>query len=300
VIVFPHVGGTPQSHVNGIPKTGNDPIPYKKSELTPNLGANDSSDDIRGGMGMEGLSELAKFVQEGGTLITEGSTATVFPEYGITTSVSVEHPAQLFIRGSIVRANWGDRKSPLAYGYEAADLPVYFNQDPVLNARGGGIPAEFAGFLGGGAGGINAGLGQNVTPMATPLKLSPLDPADAPKERPQADEAAIFRQTARRFGVNLDEGARPRVVLSFPQNPNDILLSGTIANGQFLSGRAALVDVPLGKGHVVMFALRPFWRWQTQGTFSLGFNAILNWNDLDAGKPEPKPATPAASSSPQQ
>jgi len=35
---------------------------------------------------------------------------------------------------------------------------------------------------------------------------------------------------------------------------------------------------------VVMFAIRPFWRWQTQGTYTLGFNTILNWNDLDAGK----------------
>jgi hypothetical protein len=26
------------------------------------------------------------------------------------------------------------------------------------------------------------------------------------------------------------------------------------------------------------------WRWQTQGTYFLGFNTILNWNDLDAGK----------------
>jgi hypothetical protein len=35
-----------------------------------------------------------------------------------------------------------------------------------------------------------------------------------------------------------------------------------------------------------MFSIRPFWRWQTQGTFFLGFNAILNWNDLDAtGQP---------------
>ena len=32
-----------------------------------------------------------------------------------------------------------------------------------------------------------------------------------------------------------------------------------------------------------MFALRPFWRWQTQGAYSLVFNAILHWNDLDAG-----------------
>ena len=29
---------------------------------------------------------------------------------------------------------------------------------------------------------------------------------------------------------------------------------------------AAALDHPLGKGHVVMFAIRPFWRWQTQGT----------------------------------
>ena len=122
--------------------------------------------------------------------------------------------------------------------------------------------------------------------MATPLRINPLDPADAPAaaERPQVDEAAAFRGMAAAFGVNLDAGARPRVVLSFPTNPNDMLLSGSLTNGQFLSNRAGVVDVPLGKGHVVMFAIRPFWRWQTQGTFSLGFNAIMNWNDLDAGK----------------
>jgi hypothetical protein len=44
------------------------------------------------------------------------------------------------------------------------------------------------------------------------------------------------------------------------------------------------VDAPVGAGHVVMFAIRPYWRWQTQGTYMLGFNAIMNWNDLDAGR----------------
>jgi hypothetical protein len=48
-----------------------------------------------------------------------------------------------------------------------------------------------------------------------------------------------------------------------------------------------VVDVPQGEGHMVLFALRPFWRWQTQGSYFLGFNAILNWNHLDAGAPAP-------------
>ena len=147
VIIFPHVGGTAQSQVNGMAMTGTAPLPYKKTDKTPNLGYVDQSDDIRGGMGLEGLMNLAKFVQEGGTLITEGSTTTIFPAYAITSGVTVETPAQLFVRGSILRGKWADAKSPLAYGYENADLPVYFNQSPVLNAGGGGIPPEFAGVL---------------------------------------------------------------------------------------------------------------------------------------------------------
>ena len=52
-----------------------------------------------------------------------------------------------------------------------------------------------------------------------------------------------------------------------------------------------MVDAKVGDGHVVSFAIRPFWRWQTQGTFFLGFNAILNWNDLDAGGSDEEPVT---------
>ena len=72
--------------------------------------------------------------------------------------------------------------------------------------------------------------------------------------------------------------------MQFGSDPNTLLLSGTLANGQFLTNRAAALDHPLGKGHIVMFAIRPFWRWQTQGTYTMGFNTIMNWNDLDAGK----------------
>jgi len=56
-------------------------------------------------------------------------------------------------------------------------------------------------------------------------------------ERPQAAEAAAFRDRALHSGVTLDQ-ARPRVVMQFPANPNDMLLSGTLANGQYLSIRS--------------------------------------------------------------
>jgi hypothetical protein len=281
VIVYPHVGGSAQQQVNGL--TGPEPIPYKKSELTPNLGAQDQADDIRGGMGIEGLVELTKFVREGGTLLVEGSTSVIFPEYGITNGITIESPTQLFARGSIMRGVFSDRKSPIAYGYEA-QVPVYFNQDPVLNVSSG-----FGGFGGfGGGGGQIPGVGQNTTPMATRLPLSEWEPLPATQkpDRPQVDETAQFRQMARAFGIFVDETA-PRVVLRFPQNANEMLLSGTLAGGQALANRAQVIDATLGKGHVVMFAIRPFWRWQTQGTYFLGFNTILNWNDLDAGKATP-------------
>jgi hypothetical protein len=81
--------------------------------------------------------------------------------------------------------------------------------------------------------------------------------------------------------------------MRFPTRPADMLLSGVLSGGEALSGRAQVVDESVGKGHIVMFAIRPFWRWQTQGTYMLGFNAIMNWNDLGAGKTAAATATQA-------
>ena len=77
---------------------------------------------------------------------------------------------------------------------------------------------------------------------------------------------------------------RPRVILQFPPDASDMLLSGGVNGAENLANHAQVIDAPVGKGHVVMFAIRPFWRWQTQGTFILGFNTMLHWNDLNAGK----------------
>ena len=39
----------------------------------------------------------------------------------------------------------------------------------------------------------------------------------------------------------------------------------------------------MGKGHVVLFANNPMWRWETQGSHALVWNALLNWDNLGVG-----------------
>lgn len=291
VIIFPHVGGTSQSMINGLAMTGTAPVPYKKSDLTPNFGYLDSTDDIRGGMGIDGMMELTKFVEQGGLLITEGSTASLLAEYNLGGGVTVEKPTNLFARGTILRSTIADLKSPIAYGYEAKDLPVYFSQAPVLSVAAAGFGGGFGGRNAGGP--INGGEGQNVTPNAIPMRTYPLDGAMTPETTAPA-AAGRGRRAAPagpgQGGVGgpqlVDNSPRPRVVVRFSGAEN-MLLSGTLAGADSLAGKAAVLDMPLGQGHIVMFAVRPFWRWQTHGTYMLGFNAIMNWNHLDAGKAAP-------------
>jgi len=286
VIIYPHVGGSAQSHLDGFPMDGELPLPYQRTDSTPNLGGIDESPDIRGGMGLEGLVELANFVREGGLLITEGSTASIFPSFGLANGVSVEDPDGLVAPGSIHRGVIVDDSSPLAYGYDGVQLPVFYRGDLVLRTSGA---------VGGGGGA--AGPWQNTTPMLRRPALAPYDPATGGDDDEDEDEddrgdasadgLDAFRAMTSRF--DRDELDDPRVVLAFPTDPDQILLSGTLSGAESLAGRAQVVDAPLGDGHVVLFTIRPFWRWQTQGTFFLGFNAILNWNDLDAGRAVEEP-----------
>ncbi len=58
-----------------------------------------------------------------------------------------------------------------------------------------------------------------------------------------------------------------------------------------------MVDCPVGSGHIVLFAINPMWRWQTHGSHSLVFNAVMNWDHLDAGR-KSGPATKAGEEKP--
>ena len=45
-----------------------------------------------------------------------------------------------------------------------------------------------------------------------------------------------------------------------------------------------VVDVPVGKGHVVLFANNPIYRGETIGSYFMVFNTILSFDNLDAGR----------------
>jgi hypothetical protein len=62
-------------------------------------------------------------------------------------------------------------------------------------------------------------------------------------------------------------------VLSYPASGNP-LLSGWLLGAPKLNGKAAMVDVKRGRGHVVLYGFRPQYRGQTNSTFPLIWSAI--------------------------
>jgi len=62
-------------------------------------------------------------------------------------------------------------------------------------------------------------------------------------------------------------------VLTYPASGN-ALLSGWLLGAPKLNGKAAMVDVKRGRGHVVLYGFRPQYRGQTNATFPLIWSAI--------------------------
>ena len=62
----------------------------------------------------------------------------------------------------------------------------------------------------------------------------------------------------------------------------ELLVSGLLDGGGDLAGRAAVVQARYGRGHVLLFANNPIWRGETIGSWPLVFNALVNFDRLDA------------------
>ncbi|HEX6126543.1 MAG TPA: M14 family zinc carboxypeptidase [Pyrinomonadaceae bacterium] len=284
VIIFGPIRTSAQNIVRGVPKFSESegPIPWKQSDITPNFGRSpDQTDDIRGGLGIQGVANLHAFIQSGGLFITVADNASLPIDFGITSGVTIQTAQQFQARGSVLNTVFADRKSPISYGYDEK-LAVYFNQTPLLNVAA-------IGQGGGGAG------GQTPAPGERPSGRGSIDDPDVVQGRTPPD-LTLPTPTPDPSTIPPLE-MRPRVVLRFAPE-KELFVSGMLTGASELTGKAAIVDVPVGRGHVVMFANNPMWRHETHGSFSLLFNAILNYDHLGVGRTEP--ARPAGTPRPDE
>jgi zinc carboxypeptidase len=132
VIIMPNQGGSGKRIVYDIePKSK--PIAYTKTDRFKNLGAYGESEDITGGMGLQGVAEFEKFINAGGLLITMG-TASFFPaEFGLTRTIEAGRTSsQFYAPGPIVEAEILQPGHPIFYGYTKKTLPVRYANGPLL------------------------------------------------------------------------------------------------------------------------------------------------------------------------
>jgi hypothetical protein len=272
VIVFPPAGSSAQRLVNGIPVKG-EPIPWKATTAYPNLsGPNGAqTDDMRGGMGLEGVLNLRRFVEDGGLFILITSNGAIAIDFGLVEGLSIQESRQLQARGSILAAEVAEARSPITYGF-GERLPLYFSGAPVLNLNTGF--GAFGGMGGQQPAGRETGRGSvndPDVPQARPF-------FEAPKrEEGEGGIPAEYREMAR--AMMPPEELRPRVILRWASE-KELLISGMLGGGSELAGKPAVVDAPLGKGHILFFANNPFWRMETSGSYMLLFNAAMNCNNL--------------------
>src|SRR5215469_262095 len=289
VLILAPMGGVGvaglSSVIRGFTMRGS-PQPWKNSDETPNLVAPglDSTDDIRGGLGYQGIANLERFVREGGLLIAVQNSAGIPVLGGMTEMVNVAEARSMQAPGSVVLSTVDDKKSPITYGYDDK-LYVYFHQGPVITVGGnfgGPAPEE-------GPGARSSGRGSPSDPDV--IQARSYTPPEKPEKRTPHQQELYVPEDLPDFvrWTIPPTDQQPRVVLRFGPE-KELLLSGMITGANEIAEKPAVVDVPHGKGHVVLFAGNPMWRAETSGSYFLVFNSSLNYDHLNAGAAHPAPA----------
>jgi hypothetical protein len=280
VILIGPSSGSALSIVQGI--TGDKPMPWEKTELTPNLGRQDSTDDMRGGIELEGVLHLRDFIKQGGLFITLTNSSALPIHFGLAQGISIKETSELWARGGVFQAEVADRSSPIAYGYDK-DLGVYFNSSPVF-AMGSMRGQRFRYMQAAGSRDRVTGRGGKDDPDIPQGRAKDLG-KETIEEFQKIQKEEQKREGGQQPGTRaVTTRVRPRIVVRFTRDEKNLLISGGLSGGSELAGAPAVVDCKLGDGHVVLFSINPMWRHQTHGSFFLVFNAMLHYDHLDAGK----------------
>ncbi len=191
-------------------------------------------------------------------------------------------------------------RKPLAYT-KSAEFPshgVYGESEDITGGMGLAGLAEFEKFIN--AGGLLVTLGQasffpaefGLTRTIDAGRTSPQFYAPGPiveAEILKTDHPLFYGYTNKTIPVryangpllNVPERDRNRqVLMRFPGTDKNVL-SGLARGIAETRNRPAIVDVPVGKGRVILFATNPCYRWQNHGEFGMLFNSILHYKAIN-------------------
>jgi hypothetical protein len=132
VILFPSQGRDGRSIVFDIAPR-DEPIAYTRTDEYQYLGMYGSSEDITGGMGLEGALELQTFLEAGGLLITLGNASALPPDFGLAREITASRTSgDFYAPRPIVEAEIVRARHPLFYGYDKTTIPVKYANGPLL------------------------------------------------------------------------------------------------------------------------------------------------------------------------
>lgn len=275
VIIFAPVGrASAEEIIDGLPKWNN-PLPWEKTDLTPNLGRIDSTPDMRPGLEYDGLEHLKAFVAQGGLLITCEDTAEFAIDTGMAPGVSLAPHGDARVVGTVLNTVFVDRESPVAFGY-GTSVPVMsangmtFNISNTLGRTGGRMLMDPYSERPTGRG--------TLQDSDEPQGRKIVEPEPLEKQQPWQARKLDEEQT-RNNPMVIPDNMRPDVILRF-SDAKSMLLDGLLDKASPIAEHAIVVDAHLGQGNVLLFGNNPIYRGETLGTYGLVFNAIINHDHL--------------------
>ncbi len=295
VIIFGPGGG--QAAIEGTPMWKS-PIPWKQSPEMPSIGTWAQTDDTRIGMGLQGLMNLREFIAQGGVYLGSNSSAefAVTNNFGYGVSYNRAGTSTRVV-GSLLRTRIADEASPIVYGVPD-NLAMYSGSGDYLTVSatvggggrgGGGAPPGGAQAAAAGRGGSRP-TGRGTADDADTVQGRPMYEGSNLKPVPERAPTQPWQYTLPTEEQLRDNPPniippqlRPRVPLRFDAQ-STLLVSGLLDGGADIAQRPVVVHLPVGKGHIVLFACNPIYRGETIGSYVLVFNTILNFDSLDAGR----------------
>ncbi len=217
-------------------------------------------DEYVGGVGKEGVENLKQFVEAGGTLVflNESSNFAIeqfnLPVKNITKGLNRK---DFYIPGSILRTEL-DLSHPIAKGMPQQSI-AWFEDSPTFEIESAAICS--AGSTAPNSPPYEGG----VAAVSADGVVHPLVERGPSENHPPAEAVPLLRKEGNPFA---------RVIARYPSDPKQILLSGWALGQDKIAGKAALVEVTMGKGKIILFGFRPQYRGQSLATFPLLFNAI--------------------------